>query len=78
MNLNKLNKLENWQSQDQRIFKLLVGQSQVDIRIPNICNDEKIIYTKKKKKLGTPLFEGLDFKQAIARTPAIVGKIDNI
>lgn len=25
--------------------------------------------------LGTPLFEGLDFKQAIARTPTIVGNI---
>lgn len=25
-------------------------------------------------KPGTPLFEGLDFKQAVARTPAIVGK----
>jgi hypothetical protein len=25
-------------------------------------------------KKGTPLFEGVDFKQAIARTPAFVGK----
>lgn len=29
-------------------------------------------------KPGTPLFEGLDFKQAIARTPAIVGKLEHI